>query len=201
MGVRLYDPTTGRFLQTDPIPGGSANAYDYAGQDPINQFDLDGRSATQEVGTADTTSADDWLAFDRAHTRKRPKHHHWWQHWRGIAEVAVLGGCIVVTGGLCTAAGAVLAVVSNVHHNGKRWSFDAKGAALDLAWTAIGGRAGKALLGDGSAIIRFGEHQRGAARHALRQSIDWGASGWRMGADVFVNGSSYGGSKFSHRYD
>src|SRR3954471_12505420 len=32
-----------RFLQTDPVPGGSANDYDYAGQDPINSFDLDGR--------------------------------------------------------------------------------------------------------------------------------------------------------------
>jgi hypothetical protein len=32
----------GRFLQTDPVAGGSANAYDYAGQDPLNQFDLDG---------------------------------------------------------------------------------------------------------------------------------------------------------------
>jgi RHS repeat-associated protein len=42
MGARLYDPATGRFLQTDPVPGGSANDYDYADQDPINQFDLDG---------------------------------------------------------------------------------------------------------------------------------------------------------------
>jgi len=30
------------FLQTDPIPGGSANAYDYCGQDPINSYDLNG---------------------------------------------------------------------------------------------------------------------------------------------------------------
>ncbi|POX43747.1 sugar-binding protein, partial [Streptomyces sp. Ru71] len=29
MGVRLYNPTTGRFLSTDPIPGGNANAYEY----------------------------------------------------------------------------------------------------------------------------------------------------------------------------
>ncbi len=43
MGVRLYNPLTGCFLQTDPIPGGSANPYDYANQDPVNQFDLDGR--------------------------------------------------------------------------------------------------------------------------------------------------------------
>jgi hypothetical protein len=32
-----------RFLQTDPIPGGSANDYDYCRQDPMNCTDLDGR--------------------------------------------------------------------------------------------------------------------------------------------------------------
>jgi hypothetical protein len=42
MGVRLYNPNTGRFLQTDPIPGGSANPYDYANQDPINNTDIAG---------------------------------------------------------------------------------------------------------------------------------------------------------------
>ncbi len=43
MGVRLYNPTTGRFLQVDPVPGGSCNAYDYSCQDPINRSDTDGR--------------------------------------------------------------------------------------------------------------------------------------------------------------
>ena len=42
MGVRLYEPTSGRFLSVDPIDGGSANNYDYVGGDPINQLDLDG---------------------------------------------------------------------------------------------------------------------------------------------------------------
>ncbi|MFE4415748.1 DNRLRE domain-containing protein [Streptomyces sp. NPDC056821] len=44
MGVRLYNPTTGRFLSVDPVPGGSANAYEYCNGDPINHFDLDGRT-------------------------------------------------------------------------------------------------------------------------------------------------------------
>jgi RHS repeat-associated protein len=43
MGVRSYVPAMGRFTSVDPVPGGSANAYDYAGQDPVNTFDLDGR--------------------------------------------------------------------------------------------------------------------------------------------------------------
>ncbi|MGH3064226.1 MAG: RHS repeat-associated core domain-containing protein, partial [Gaiellaceae bacterium] len=43
MGVRPYDPTLGRFLAIDPVDGGSLNAYEYAGQDPINAYDLDGR--------------------------------------------------------------------------------------------------------------------------------------------------------------
>ncbi|WP_327191819.1 DNRLRE domain-containing protein [Streptomyces xinghaiensis] len=43
MGVRLYDPALGRFLQVDPIPGGNANAYDYTVADPVNKVDLDGK--------------------------------------------------------------------------------------------------------------------------------------------------------------
>ncbi|MFJ5933115.1 DNRLRE domain-containing protein [Streptomyces sp. NPDC093071] len=42
MGVRLYDPARGRFLQTDPVPGGSANAYDYGNADPCNTTDATG---------------------------------------------------------------------------------------------------------------------------------------------------------------
>ncbi|NBE82077.1 LamG-like jellyroll fold domain-containing protein [Micromonospora rubida] len=43
MGVRLYSPSLGRFLQTDPISGGSCNAYEYTCADPINLQDLDGK--------------------------------------------------------------------------------------------------------------------------------------------------------------
>jgi RHS repeat-associated protein len=43
MGVRLYVPDLGRFLQPDPVPGGSASLYDYCSADPVNCFDLDGK--------------------------------------------------------------------------------------------------------------------------------------------------------------
>jgi RHS repeat-associated protein len=45
MGQRMYLPSLGRFLQVDPVLGGSANSYDYANEDPTDIFDLDGRTA------------------------------------------------------------------------------------------------------------------------------------------------------------
>jgi RHS repeat-associated protein len=45
MGRRSYVPAVGRFISTDPIAGGSANAYDYANADPINGLDLTGQAA------------------------------------------------------------------------------------------------------------------------------------------------------------
>ncbi|WP_406436300.1 DNRLRE domain-containing protein [Streptomyces sp. NBC_00631] len=43
MGLRLYNPTTGRFLQTDPVTGGSATSYDYCNGDPVNCADTNGQ--------------------------------------------------------------------------------------------------------------------------------------------------------------
>jgi RHS repeat-associated protein len=41
MGVRLYNPATGRFLSVDPVAGGSANPYAYP-TDPVDNSDLSG---------------------------------------------------------------------------------------------------------------------------------------------------------------
>lgn len=42
MGARVYIPELGRFLQVDPVEGGTLNNYVYA-MDPVNQWDLNGR--------------------------------------------------------------------------------------------------------------------------------------------------------------
>jgi RHS repeat-associated protein len=57
MGVRPYDPALGRFLAIDPEEGGSLNNYDYAGQDPINALDLDGRAFDKIGGAGETPGA------------------------------------------------------------------------------------------------------------------------------------------------
>jgi RHS repeat-associated protein len=43
MGARQYVPSMGRFLEVDPVDGGSANDYDYVSGDPVNRTDLDGQ--------------------------------------------------------------------------------------------------------------------------------------------------------------
>lgn len=43
MGVRLYNPATGRFLSADPVFGGNANNYEYCVGDTVNCTDTSGQ--------------------------------------------------------------------------------------------------------------------------------------------------------------
>ncbi|MFF3863320.1 RHS repeat-associated core domain-containing protein [Streptomyces sp. NPDC002209] len=58
MGVRLYDPTIGRFLSRDADPKGGANAYAYCSGDPVNCWDTTGLldyTVTYFIGTGNAT--------------------------------------------------------------------------------------------------------------------------------------------------
>ncbi|MFE2536882.1 RHS repeat-associated core domain-containing protein, partial [Streptomyces sp. NPDC059371] len=66
---RLYNPTTGRFLSTDPVHGGNANPYEYVTADPVNQYDLDGRSRFSWIKRG-------WRAIPRAYRATRTFFHY-----------------------------------------------------------------------------------------------------------------------------
>jgi RHS repeat-associated protein len=71
MGIRSYVPQLGRFLQTDPIPGGSENAYAYVYGDPVNSDDLTGEHAGHglsawALGIAGEISTNEVTAYETA---------------------------------------------------------------------------------------------------------------------------------------
>lgn len=83
MGARQYSPLLGRFLEVDPVEGGSSNDYDYVDGDPANAIDLAGTNKC-EVGANPlrwtgnahacakkwTASASEWLRCS-ANTRDK----------------------------------------------------------------------------------------------------------------------------------
>ncbi|MFF6873894.1 RHS repeat-associated core domain-containing protein [Streptomyces sp. NPDC012474] len=118
MGVRLYNPSTGRFLSTDPVYGGNRNAYEYSHADPVNRHDLDGRwSKTKtryykwgSLYTKVWTTKTWWgktkyhvrvqMRFNRSHTAKlgRSAHWYWGPFWGAVALLGPYGAAFAVVG-------------------------------------------------------------------------------------------------------
>jgi RHS repeat-associated protein len=89
MGARPYVPGLGRFLRVDPVEGGSANDYDYAAGDPVNNFDLDGmRCWTGKNPNGSCRS------IARTAMRNRVL----------LANAAAFGACVGSSGALCGVA-------------------------------------------------------------------------------------------------
>jgi RHS repeat-associated protein len=149
MGVRLYNPGTGRFLTVDPVPGGNENAYNYP-NDPINKFDLDGRWSLWKKAALKALSA-----------------------FKGAAPWTLRAGCATTGLGawLCTAVvGGLLGMVVDLLRariESGRWPSKTSAAisfALGAA-LAIGGKwwnkfrpslvnAGYRLLGSVKSLLR-----------------------------------------------
>jgi RHS repeat-associated protein len=75
MGARVYNPVTGRFLQVDPVYGGSLNPYEYGNADPINMLDLSGQAAADPPGGGSnkcvcTWKNDEWTTTSTAYSKE-----------------------------------------------------------------------------------------------------------------------------------
>ncbi|MFE2536684.1 RHS repeat-associated core domain-containing protein, partial [Streptomyces sp. NPDC059371] len=106
---RLYNPTTGRFLSTDPVHGGNANPYEYVTADPVDKYDLDGRQwCWRWCGTVHRWQRNPnfrhyWygaqiavsiLPIRRIKALKRFRARSCWTRWRGFASCG--GGALGV---------------------------------------------------------------------------------------------------------
>ena len=151
MGVRVYNPATGTFTESDAVLGGNANPYTYPG-DPVNGSDLTGKFHICWLWCSDNPTVPTLMK----------------QHWRGVvagAELIGVIGCGVATGGACALVASVSFVVDSaisLHDN--RWRFDSKffkgevGVAAENLALGIPGRFTKAAFG--SAAIPFTKLQK-----------------------------------------
>ncbi|MFI5934036.1 LamG-like jellyroll fold domain-containing protein [Actinoplanes sp. NPDC051494] len=148
MGVRVYSPTLGRFLQVDPVDGGSCNDYDYVCADPVNRFDLDGKAcwswARRACGVAQRAGRAA-VSAGRASGRFVVKHRN--AITLGASTIA-MGACIVATAGVCGIVAGGAAAVSIAYRGydfsrTKRTKRDmanfAAGAAFDVAASRLPG--------------------------------------------------------------
>jgi RHS repeat-associated protein len=137
MGARPYSPLLGRFLSVDPVAGGSANDYDYAGTDPINTTDLDGKCF---LGLCNAVH---WVAH----------------HWRAVSKVAIIAGGALASIGCAAsivcgiAVGAVGAALYYAASNAGTHSFSWGGLATSAAFGGIGGAFSR-IVGAASASAR-----------------------------------------------
>ncbi|MFG6195093.1 DNRLRE domain-containing protein [Nonomuraea sp. JJY05] len=192
MGARLYNPVIGRFLQVDPVLGGSANKYEYCSADPINCYDLDGKKGKKECGF--------WCELIKG----------------GIAAIvsSVFGAvcaaftagvgavlCAVVAGGI----GAAVDYLAETYITGEpfSWSKFRDKAVGGLVNGLVGGSAGAAFIKSaagkkfGQAIVNglntiaqkisdlFGsKYARFFTWLAAQLAIVLGGAGWACGADM-----------------
>jgi hypothetical protein len=138
-----------RFLQTDPIPGGSANNYDYANQDPINNYDLGGTAAARcqspracaqrAVGLLAAAHESRWLnSVGRFIAENRG----------AFATVLAVGICAASFGAECIVFTALALIVRSQERGSGHGAEDAADAIA--TFSSLGLVGGTSFLGEGA---------------------------------------------------
>ncbi|MDI9889400.1 RHS repeat-associated core domain-containing protein, partial [Streptomyces sp. HNM0645] len=188
MGVRLYNPTTGRFLSMDPVYGGGANAYEYVNADPLNRYDLDGK----------------WWSWKKVKRGFKRAARHVRKNWRTYAGYGATAACIIASAGTCAVASvAVFAATAVADGRGGRWRTKKywKAQAKSAAWAAVGVGAGRFAAGSwwksSRGFSRGGRHAAGRGRHAKR--VSYRRTAWNYAGNAWT-GTLTCGMSWKMRY-
>jgi RHS repeat-associated protein len=162
MGARPYDPSTGRFLQVDPIEGGTPNDYVHP-TDPVNQADLTGSICW----SCHWKNAKRWVKRSR---------HQVVNLAVGVAAAAAAAICAasVACGvGVLAAGGIVLVGAGAVAHRGVDRL--ARSRTGNLTWRRSIFESGVSTVVGGSCGLALGGGCGGALAKALTR-LNWQAA-------------------------
>ncbi|WP_415909196.1 RHS repeat-associated core domain-containing protein [Oleiharenicola sp. Vm1] len=162
--ARWYQPTLGRFLQTDPVrfDAGDVNLYRYCGNDPLNKNDPEGKFIAQAIGATIGAAINAYQNYDAFKSGKMGK----LEYAASIATGAAYGALATVAPTVAGAAllgGAAAAAnsVTNDALSGKE-KIDTKAALVSGALgTASGGTA--AILGKAAGFLNTAKDPIGKA--------------------------------------
>jgi RHS repeat-associated protein len=150
MGARLYDPATGRFLQVDPVFGGSCSAYDYVCKDPVNASDLAGTSPVSTGSGECAAMNGHWEGSgpDSGHCIRGSEHSEIGGVLVGLGVVlgvvaAATGIGAVVEGSAALAFIAVAAGLGSAYLDGKSCFGGNRIACAGLIFDAVGAAASR----------------------------------------------------------
>jgi RHS repeat-associated protein len=163
MGVRLYSPALGRFLQVDPVPGGNSTAYDYCSADPVNCSDLDGKWG--------------WSSFKKA--------------LNVVATVASYAS--MIPGPIGTIAGVVSAVAYVATGNWQEAAWAIGGAAAAMVGAGAAVKAAKiavTAVRASSKAAKFGSWAAKAGR-AVKAVVTRGCNSFAPDTPVLMADGSY----------